>query len=129
MDFASGFTLLRPLGQSGGGGFLPFEALVAIHMAHRLAAVAVVAALLWLGWRLRRQAEPALRRLGLWLAGLALAQVASGLSNVVLDWPIVAALAHSAGAAALVLVLALLLARTARTRGGMPLPGARPHAA
>jgi cytochrome c oxidase assembly protein subunit 15 len=37
------------------------------------------------------------------LAGLALLlawQLASGLSNVVLGWPIVAALAHSAGAAA-----------------------------
>ena len=34
-------------------------------------------------------------------------------SNVVLDWPLVAALAHTAGAAALVLMLSLLLARGA----------------
>jgi heme A synthase len=40
-------------------------------------------------------------------------QLATGLSNVVLQWPIVAALLHSAGAAALVLVLTLLLARSA----------------
>ncbi|MDP3222317.1 MAG: heme A synthase, partial [Rubrivivax sp.] len=53
-----------------------------------------------------------LARFGLGLGLLTLMQVASGLSNVVLDWPIVAALVHSAGAAALVLLLALLLART-----------------
>ncbi len=53
------------------------------------------------------------RRWGLLLAGLLLAQLLSGLSNVVLGWPLVAALGHSAGAAALVLTLALLLARSA----------------
>ena len=42
---------------------------------------------------------------------LVLAQVASGLSNVVLGWPLLAALGHSAGAAGLVLLMALLLAR------------------
>jgi cytochrome c oxidase assembly protein subunit 15 len=41
-----------------------------------------------------------------------LLQLGTGLSNVVLEWPIVAALLHSAGAAALVLLLALLLARS-----------------
>jgi cytochrome c oxidase assembly protein subunit 15 len=116
MDAAAGFTLLRHLGQAGDGGYLPFEALVAIHMAHRLAAVVVIAALLWLGWRLRAQEDPALGRFGRGLAALAIAQLVSGLSNVVLDWPIVAALAHSAGAAALVLLLSLLLARGAPPR-------------
>ena len=33
------------------------------------------------------------------------AQLATGLSNVVLDWPLVAAVLHTGGAAALVLVL------------------------
>jgi heme a synthase len=45
------------------------------------------------------------------LAVLLVAQFASGLSNAVLGWPLVAALGHSAGAAALVLVLTLLLSR------------------
>jgi cytochrome c oxidase assembly protein subunit 15 len=48
------------------------------------------------------------------LALLLLAQWASGLSNVVLGWPLPAALSHSAGAAGFVLLLTLLLARTAR---------------
>ena len=111
MDFAAGFTLLRELGHDGQGGYLSLEALVAIHMAHRLAAVVVVAALLALAWGLARQPDGVLRRFGIGIAAVSLAQVASGLSNVVLGWPLPAALGHSAGAAALVLLLALLLAR------------------
>ncbi|MBC7683414.1 MAG: COX15/CtaA family protein, partial [Ferruginibacter sp.] len=40
-----------------------------------------------------------------WLAGLTLLQFATGLSNVVLGWPLLAAVAHTGGAAALVVVL------------------------
>jgi cytochrome c oxidase assembly protein subunit 15 len=50
------------------------------------------------------------------VVALTLLQVASGLSNVVLGWPLAAALAHSAGAAALVGVLSSLLARATRGR-------------
>lgn len=111
MDGAEGFTSMRPLGRTADGGALPFDALVAIHMAHRVAALIVLAALAALAVALARRPVSALRRFGLSLALLAVAQLASGLSNVVLGWPIVAALAHSAGAAALVLALVLLLAR------------------
>jgi cytochrome c oxidase assembly protein subunit 15 len=41
----------------------------------------------------------------------------SGLSNVVLGWPIAAALAHSAGAAVLVAVLTSLWARLRQPAG------------
>jgi len=117
MDAAQGFTLLRELGHGRDGGALPFEAMVAIHMAHRLFAVVVtvlLGALAWRLWRAGRDAgDTVLRRFGLGLGALLLAQLISGLSNVVLGWPLVAALGHSAGAAGLVLVLALLLARSA----------------
>lgn len=114
-DFAQGFTLLRELGRAGHGGYLTAEALVAIHLAHRGFAVVASLALGLLAWRLWQ--HEAWRRWGALLAGLLLAQLASGLSNVVLGWPLFAALAHSAGAAALVLTLTLLLARTVpRTR-------------
>ena len=57
------------------------------------------------------------RRAALALLALTLLQVASGLSNVVLGWPLVAALGHSAGAAALVGVLSALAgARSASAR-------------
>ncbi|MEP7282863.1 MAG: COX15/CtaA family protein [Rubrivivax sp.] len=110
MDWANGFTLLRHLGYTGDGALLPFEALVAVHMAHRLFAGVVTLAAGWLAWRLWRSQGTA-RRFGIALAALLVAQLASGLSNVVLGWPLAAALAHSGGAAALVALLTSLLAR------------------
>ena len=52
------------------------------------------------------------------LAALRCCRSPAACRNVVLGWPLVAALAHTAGAAALVLLLTLLLARSA--------PAARP---
>jgi cytochrome c oxidase assembly protein subunit 15 len=110
MDWASGFHLLRALGEDRLGGYISLAALTAIHMAHRLFAVVVVVALLWAGARLRRQ--PGLAREGHWLWALTAWQVLSGLSNVVLGWPLVAALAHTLGAALLVWRLVGLAARS-----------------
>lgn len=125
MDMAHGFTLLRRLGQTGQGGALGLDALVAIHMAHRLFAVVVVLALGWLVARLWASPDAAARRMAWALAGLLVWQLASGLSNVVLGWPIVAALAHSAGAAGLVGVLTSLWARLhAGARAGATARGA-----
>ncbi len=134
MDFGQGFTLLRGLGEAGADGHRGVDALVAIHMAHRLGALVVVTALLALAWALWRRgaasanagtvgeageageaseaSEAGTRRLALTLALLTALQVGSGLSNVVLGWPLIAALGHSAGAAALVWVLTVLLARS-----------------
>jgi cytochrome c oxidase assembly protein subunit 15 len=112
-DFAQGFTMLRSLGHTAQGEVLRFEALVAIHWVHRMFAVVVALALLALGSRLLRHADPGAAGLGRALLLLMALQLATGVSNVVLQWPIVAALLHSAGAAALVLVLTLLLARSA----------------
>lgn len=111
MDAAAGFGIWRELGHGSDGALLPFEALVAIHMAHRLFALVAALALAVLAWRLWR--SPGWQRFGLTLAALLLAQLASGLSNVVLGWPLAAALAHSAGAAALVVLLATVVALAA----------------
>lgn len=116
MDFGSGFTLRRDLGMGADGQLLPFEALTAIHYTHRLSAYVVLAAMAAMAWALLRTPDPRLRRLGLGLAGLAAWQLASGLSNVVLDWPIGAALAHTGGAGAAIVLLTLLLARAHRAR-------------
>jgi cytochrome c oxidase assembly protein subunit 15 len=45
------------------------------------------------------------------VALIALWQLLSGLSNVVLGWPLIGAVAHTAGAAAWVTLLAMLLTR------------------
>ena len=103
MAWREAFVLWRPLGLLPDGSHLAFAALTAIHYAHRLAAYVVLAALLLLAWRLGR--VPALQPQRRWLAGLALLQLVTGLSNVVLGWPLLAAVLHTGGAAALALVL------------------------
>lgn len=119
MDFEHGFSVLRPLGAGKNGeGFLPFAALTAIHMTHRLGAVVVLGALLWLASALWR--VPALRRFALALGSVVLWQLASGVSNVVLGWPLLAAVAHTGGAAALVIVMTTLLVRTRREPAAVP---------
>jgi cytochrome c oxidase assembly protein subunit 15 len=114
MDFRQGFTVWRELGQDHTGEAITFPALTAIHYAHRLMAYAVLAAMLWLGWRLwsvegTRPTARALLLLAAW-------QFASGLTNVVLDWPLLAAVGHTGGAAALVIVLTGALCGTRRAR-------------
>jgi len=113
MDFRHGFTLLRDLGETKHGDYLPFAALTAIHYTHRLAAYVLLTAMLGLAWALHRSGEAGARRQAVALLMLAGWQLASGLSNVVLGWPLLAALAHTAGAAALIALLAVAVARTA----------------
>ena len=114
MDFRHGFTLLRDLGETKHGDYLPFAALTAIHYTHRLAAYAVLAAMLALAWALHRRGDGGARRLAVSLLALAGWQLLSGLSNVVLGWPLLAALAHTAGAAVLIALLAVALVRSSR---------------
>jgi cytochrome c oxidase assembly protein subunit 15 len=117
MDFRHGFTLLRDLGETKHGDYLPFAALTAIHYTHRLAAYVVLAAMLALAWALHRSGDGGARRLALALLALAGWQLLSGLSNVVLGWPLLAALAHTAGAAVLITLLAVSLARVSLAGG------------
>ena len=109
-DYAQGFTLLRELGRAGSEGYVDFKALVAIQMVHRLVAVVVSVAVIALSIRLWRGGLED-RRAAAWLLALLAVQVASGLSNVLLDWPLLAALLHTAAAAALVAVLTSLAMR------------------
>ncbi|KQP20525.1 heme A synthase [Pseudorhodoferax sp. Leaf267] len=126
MDFSQAFQIWRPLGRLSDGSHIQFSALTAIHYTHRLAAYAVLAALALLAWRLWR--VPGLHRPARWLAALAAWQFGTGLSNVVLDWPLAAAVSHTGGAAGLVVVLTWLLCATrASTSQAAPraLPAAR----
>ena len=112
MEFQHGFTVWRALGLTGetvGGEAvnLSFAALTAIHYTHRLMAYGVLVALAAMAWKLYR--SEGLQRQGRALAWLAALQLLTGLSNVVLDWPLIAALAHTGGAAALVGVLVWVL--------------------
>lgn len=103
MNFIDGFSLWRELGHTTQGSLLSFSALVAIHYVHRLIAYLVIAAvlILYLNFRLINGLVWQRR----YLLGLIFIQFISGLSNVVLDWPLLAALVHTGGAAALMAVL------------------------
>ncbi len=103
MNFQQGFELWRHLGVTGTGEPISFAALTAIHYVHRLMAYAVLTVLALLAWQLNRRAGwRAHSRVLAVLVGL---QLASGMSNVVFDWPLLAALLHTGGSAALVLTL------------------------
>ncbi|MDH6591256.1 cytochrome c oxidase assembly protein subunit 15 [Variovorax sp. TBS-050B] len=117
MNFVQGFEIWRHLGVTGDGAPLDFSALTAIHYTHRLMAYAVFAALGVLAWRLR--AIAALRPQARWLAGLALLQLATGLGNVLLGWPLAAAVLHTGGAAALAVVLTWAICESRRAPATM----------
>jgi heme a synthase len=109
MDFANGFSLWRDLGETKKGAWLPFPALVAIHWVHRSSAVIVLAVAVWVLLQFKQAVELKPYRRGI-MAVLTL-QILTGLGNVVLNYPLLAAVLHTAGAAALVLILVRLLAR------------------
>lgn len=120
MDFQHGFTLWRELGKTAAGDYIPRDALVAIHWVHRMFAFIVLAYLGWFAMRARRYAvlsRPA-RLLALFL-GL---QLLTGLSNIVLDWPLVAAVAHNGGAAVLLLLMVRLVYNTRLARQSVTVP-------
>jgi len=103
MNFREGFTFWRQLGAGLNGENISFQALTAIHYVHRLSAYLVFAAMIGLAVKLYK--IQALRNAARWLLGLAVLQFATGLGNVLLGWPLAAAVMHTGGAAALVIVL------------------------
>lgn len=121
MDFQQGFELWRALGLTGAGEHIGFSALTAIHYTHRVFAYVVLVTLGVLAWRLNRVAG--LRNQSRWIATLTGLQLATGLSNVVLDWPLPAAMLHTGGAGALFVVMTWVLA-SSRARLSASAPAA-----
>ncbi len=108
-DYREGFILWRGIGVDYEGGVLDGPARVAIQMAHRLMAILVTGHLLVVAIRLL--GSTGLRYSGGLLLVLLCAQVALGISNVVLGLPLWVAVAHNAGAALLLFTVVGLLAR------------------
>ena len=129
-DYANAFHVVRELGMTAGGEFLPLAALTAIHWSHRLGAVVAGAVLFLLAWLLsRRQAT---QRLGLALLAATTLQIVLGIANVVLSLPLALAVAHNAGAVLLVALLVSINYRVGGTRaevavGRRKLAGRRKH--
>lgn len=99
VDFASGFDIAQGVGPNYLGGLMSSDARTAIHLVHRLGAVAVLFTSGWLAIRLGS------RPIAWLLAGVLAVQLALGIANVVLVLPLSVAVLHNAGAAALLLVL------------------------
>jgi heme a synthase len=108
MDFRQGFEIWRELGQTGQGQTIALPALTAIHVTHRMFAFLVFGALGYAAYLLYRAGQGSSAR---WIAALLALQLITGLSNIVLGWPLLAAVLHNAGAAALVLVCVAALSR------------------
>ena len=106
MDWAQGFSLWRNLGMTSAGDYLPFGALVAIHWAHRNFAMIVVAVVAWTSHKARK--IEGLRTVSRAISWMILIQLATGISTVLLDWPLALAVVHNAGAAALLILLVML---------------------
>jgi cytochrome c oxidase assembly protein subunit 15 len=115
MDFAAGFSLWRELGLTSSGANIPFAALTAIHYTHRLSAYVVFIALGYSAWLLAKAAvankASSFKKYSNWLIWLALWQFFTGVTNAVMGWPLFAALAHTAGAAGLVITLTWILSQ------------------
>jgi heme a synthase len=102
-QWQEGFTLWRQLGLTARGEFISPAALQTIHWAHRLFAVLVLIVLTTLFFITRNLPES--KPLSKLLLVLLTLQVLTGISNVVFQWPLLAALMHTGGAAALVFCL------------------------
>jgi cytochrome c oxidase assembly protein subunit 15 len=107
-NWSEGYTLWRQLGLNAQGEYISPVALQTIHWAHRLFALVLMVVLGTLAWRALKVSTPAIANLGKFaklLLGLLALQLVTGISNVVFQWPLAAALLHTAGSAALVFCL------------------------
>lgn len=102
MDFAEGFVLWRGIGVNYEYGILEHPARVAIHMAHRIGALAICLYFAGLIYALVQQEGP-LAKTGLHIGLILVLQVTLGVSNVVFHLPLWVAVAHNAVAAILLL--------------------------
>ena len=109
MDLASGFSLVRGLGELPSGEVISQDALTGIHWVHRNFAVVVFAVLGTLAWRLRRSA--ALGGPAKLILALLIAQFFTGLTTIFFEWPLLVAVLHNGGAAGLVLACITVCAR------------------
>jgi cytochrome c oxidase assembly protein subunit 15 len=114
-NYQDGFILSREIGVDYEGGALDLRSRVAIQMAHRIGALITLIVLGALAIRL--MLRPPARQDGMVLFALLLAQVTLGVQNVLLQLPLVNAVAHN-GTGALLLAAMLWLAYRSSAHSG-----------
>jgi len=114
-DFPQAFVLWRGIGVNYEGGVLDMAARSAIQVAHRIGALVTFC---YLGWLSHRLVRAGLRKAGIAVAVVLVAQVLLGIGNVHLGLPLPVATAHNGVAALLLFTLLVALASTQR----LPVP-------
>jgi heme a synthase len=109
LDFTEAFTLWHGTEQNFEGGIMDNDARVTIHFVHRVMAavtfvyLGVLALSLLFNQRFRL-----LRKFGIALSLVLVAQIVLGISNVLFSLPLLVAVGHNAGAALLLLTMVTL---------------------
>ncbi len=109
LDLSEAFTLWHGAEQNFEGGIMDNDARVTIHFIHRLMALVtfIYLGMLAMSLLFNHSYRP-LRKFGIALAVVLVAQVVLGISNVVLSLPLLIAVGHNAGAALLLLTMVTL---------------------
>jgi cytochrome c oxidase assembly protein subunit 15 len=113
MDFRSGYSIIRALGELPSGEIISQSALTAIHWTHRNFALVVLVYLGWLGFKLKRY--QGLDGPARGLLAMLCVQLLTGLTSIFLQWPIVIAVLHNGGAAVLTILCITLMVRLFRS--------------
>ena len=106
MDFRHGFQLIRELGRTAAGSHLAYEALTAIHWAHRVGALITFGFVGAVAVALVR--TPGMASYGVALCTGLLVQVGLGIANILGGLPLVIAVLHNAIAAVLLVTLVVI---------------------
>jgi cytochrome c oxidase assembly protein subunit 15 len=110
-DFPQAFVLWRGIGVNYEGGVLDMAARSSIQLTHRIGALVTFCYLAWLSHKLARAG---LRRIGIAIGVVLIAQILLGIGNVHLGLPLPVATAHNGVAALLLFTLLAALANTQR---------------
>ncbi|MEX2482338.1 MAG: COX15/CtaA family protein [Gammaproteobacteria bacterium] len=115
-DFAEAFVLWRGLGINYEFGVLETPARTAIHMAHRLGALATLFVVATAAVLALRSSRTHVRRVGWCILAALSVQLILGMGNILGGLPLAVAVAHNAGAAILLLTLVTLIHFTRQLR-------------
>ena len=108
LDFSGIYQLLSGENDGYQGGLLNNQQSISVHLLHRYGAVITSVYILFLSLMATRKKAAVYRNAGLWLAFVLILQMQLGVANILLLLPLPVAIAHTGGAALLLLSLVYL---------------------
>ena len=108
LDFSGIYQLLSGENDGYQGGLLNNQQSISVHLLHRYGAVITSVYILFLSLMATRKKAAIYRNAGLWLAFVLILQMQLGVANILLLLPLPVAIAHTGGAALLLLSLVYL---------------------